>query len=207
MFRRFSPLSIHTVLLGVLLLVACGSKPVLVSKQAGVPVGVDLSGQWLIRQHSTATRQPQLGEDDGIRIPTTSSQRSRQSQGQGQGQGARDKSRGGRSGGTSVRVFLEFGESLKITQTYFGLFISYDRSVVEEYTYGENRVVTIGPIEATRVSGWDGQSFVVETMDDSGTVLYEAWHLEGDGEVLIRDMRISKGEMDSFVHQQVFDRQ
>ena len=79
--------------------------------------------------------------------------------------------------------------------------------MVEEYTYGENRTVTIGPIEATRVSGWDDQSFVVETMDDSGTILYETWHLQGNGEVLIRDMRISKGEKDSFVYQQVFDRQ
>lgn len=110
-------------------------------------------------------------------------------------------------GGASVRVFLEFGESLKITQTFFGLFISYDRSVVEEYTYGENRIVKIGPIEATRVSGWDGQSFVVETLDDSATILYETWYLEEAGKVLIRDVRISKGETDSFVRQQVFDLQ
>jgi hypothetical protein len=201
MFRRFPRLLIHTVLLGVLLLFGCGSKPVLVTKHAGVPVGVDLSGQWLIRVGSAAHRQPGLGEDGGIRIPTAGSQRSRQ------GQSAGSRSRGGGSGGESVHVFLEFGESLKITQTYFGLFISYDRSVVEEYTYGENRTVTIGPIEATRVSGWDGQSFVVETMDDSGYTLFETWHLEADGEVLIRDMRISKGEKDSFVYQQVFDRQ
>lgn len=172
------------------------------SKDAGVPVGVDLSGQWLVRQN--AKRQPEPGVDEGIRIPTTGSQqRSRQ----GQGHGGSGKSRGGHSGGSSVRVFLEFGQALKITQTYFGLFISYDRSVVEEYSFGENRTVTIGPIEATRVSGWDRQSFVVETLDDSGTVLYETWHLDEDGKVLIRDIRISKGEKDSFVHQQVFDRQ
>jgi hypothetical protein len=205
MFRRLPPLLMHTVLLGVLLLVACGSKPVLLSKHAGVPAGVDLSGRWLIHRNSAGTRQPLHGEDDGIQIESTGSHGSRH--GQGQGRGARGKSREGHSGGTSVRVFLELGESIKITQTYFGLFISYDRSVVEEYTYGENRAVTIGPIEATRVSGWDGQSFVVETMDDSGTILYETWYLEGDGEVLIRDMRIGKGEEDSFVHQQVFDRQ
>jgi len=172
-----------------------------VSKLAGVPVGVDLSGQWLVREGSTANREPGLGGDEGIRIPTTGAQRSRQ------GQGARGTSRGGSLGGASVRVFLEFGESLKITQTYFGLFISYDRSVVEEYTYGENRAVTIGPIEATRVSGWDGQSFVVETLDESGTILFETWYLEEAGEVLIRDIRISKGETDSFMRRQVFDRQ
>lgn len=201
MFRRFSQLLTFTILLGVVLLSGCGSKPVLMSKHAGVPVGVDLSGQWLVREDPSADRQPVLGAGEGIRIPTAGSRRS------GHGQGARGKSREGSLGGASVRVFLEFGELLKITQTYFGLFISYDRSVVEEYTYGENRTVTIGPIEATRVSGWDGQSFVVETLDDSGTILFETWHLEEDSEVLIRDIRVSRGETVSFVRRQEFDRQ
>ena len=199
------------MLFGVLLLFGCGSKPVLISKSAAVPVGVDLSGNWLIRKDAAAEKISEVGEDEGIRIPTSGSQRSRQGKGQGQGQGQGHSkgggSRGGKSGGASVRVFLEFGESLKITQTYFGLFISYDRSVVEEYTYGENGLVTIGPIEATRVSGWEGQSFAVETLDDTGTILYESWHLEEDAAVLIRDIRISKSEKDSFVHRQVFDRQ
>jgi hypothetical protein len=203
MFRRFSQILTFTILLGVVSLSGCGSKPVLVSKHAGVPFGVDLSGQWLVRNASSANRQPEPAAGEGIRIPTTGSQRP----GKGQGRSARNQSRGGGMGGASVRVFLEFGESLKITQTFFGLFISYDRSVVEEYTYGENRIVKIGPIEATRVSGWDGQSFVVETLDDSATILYETWHLEEAGKVLIRDVRISKGETDSFVRQQVFDLQ
>ena len=158
--------------MSVLLLFGCVSKPVLMSKSAAVPVGVDLSGNWLLRDNVAAKQLSKSG-----------------------------------AGGGSVGVFLEFGESLKITQTYFGLFISYDRSVVEEYSYGENGLVTIGPIEATRVSGWEGQSFVVETMDDSETILYEGWHLEEDAAVLIRDIRISNDEKDSFVHQQVFDRQ
>jgi len=201
MFRRFPKSLSHAIFLGVLLLIGCGSKPVLISKHAGVPTGVDLSGQWLDRTSSTGNRQPEIGEDERIRIPTAGPQGSRQRHGSG------GKSRRGDLGGASVRVFLEFGDSLKITQTYFGLFISYDRSVVEEYTYGENHTVAIGPIEATRVSGWEGQSFVVETLDDSGTILYEAWHLEEDGTVLIRDIRISKGETDGFVYQQIFDRQ
>ena len=193
------------MLFGVLLLFGCASKPVLTSKSAAVPVGVDLSGNWLIRNGTAAEQILEVGEDEGIRIPASGSQRLRQREGQGHSKGG--GSRGGKSGGTSVRVFLEFGESLKITQTYFGLFVSYDRSVVEEYTYGENGLVTIGPIEAIRVSGWEGQSFVVETLDDSGTILYESWHLGEDAAVLIRDIRISKNEKDSFVRQQVFDRQ
>lgn len=203
MFAQISRLLTCTMLFGVLVLSGCGSKPVLISKSAAVPVGVDLSGNWLIRKGTAAKRFSAVGDDEGIRIPSSGAQRSRHGQSHGNGGG----SRGGKSGGASARVFLEFGESLKITQTYFGLFISYDRSVVEEYTYGENGLVTIGPIEATRVSGWEGQSFVVETLDDTGTILYEGWHLEEDAAVLIRNIRISRDEKDSFVHQQVFDRQ
>ena len=109
--------------------------------------------------------------------------------------------------GATVHVFIEFGELLKITQTKHGIFISYDRSIVEEFTFGENRLVSIGPIEAMRVSGWEEQAFVVETVDDTGTILYEAWHLDADDGVLMRDVRISKGEDDSYNLRQVFDRQ
>lgn len=192
MFRRQAHFPIVAVLLGVLLLFGCASAPALNPKNAAVPVGVDLSGTWIVREDSRAKR---ISEARGVReqpIPLDRLKRSRRSRS---------------SSGVSAQVFLEFGESLKITQTFFGLFISYDRSVVEEYSYGENRIVSIGPIEAMRVSGWEDQSFAVETLDDSGTILSETWHLEEDGAVLIRDIRISKGEKDSFVHQQVFDRQ
>lgn len=191
MFAPLSRFLAHSVLLGALLLFGCSAGPVLVSKNAAVPAGIDLTGFWRVRDDPAAERMSAI-DDDGIWIPTTRAQRSQ-----------RVRS----SDGVAAKVFLEFGESLKITQTYYGLFISYDRSVVEEFTYGENRLVTIGPIEAQRVSGWDGESFVVETLDDAGNTLFESWYLQEDGTVLIRDIRINKGEKDSFVHQQVFDRQ
>lgn len=108
--------------------------------------------------------------------------------------------------GSPVEVFLENGAVLKISQTHFGLFISYDRSVVEEYTFGENREVTIGPIEAQRVSGWEDQSFVVETLDKTGATLFETWQISTSGNVLTRSIRISKSDDDSFTTQQTFDR-
>jgi len=111
------------------------------------------------------------------------------------------------SRGASVHVFLQYGTKLKISQTDFGIFISYDRSVVDEFTFGENRVVELGPIEALRVSGWEGNAFVVETLDDTGTTLFESWYLEQDGSVLVRNIRISKGEKENFVEKQHFDRQ
>ena len=87
------------------------------------------------------------------------------------------------------------------------MFISYDRSIVEEYTFGENRLVSIGPIKAFRVSGWEGNAFVVETADDTRTTLFESWHLASDDTVLVRDLRMSKGEEESLKMRQVFDRQ
>ena len=111
-----------------------------------------------------------------------------------------------RTPGISAQVFLEFGKELKISQTDHGLFISFDRSVVEEYTFGENRRVTIGPIEALRVSGWDGKSFVVETLDGEGSTLFESWQLDSSRAVLARDIRIAKGDKDIYSVQQLFDR-
>ncbi len=192
MFPRQAHILALLLAIGASLLLACVSPPTLISKHAGVPVGVDLSGNWLIRKDSGAAPLSGHREAREPLVPLDRVKRSR-----------RKRS----SGGVSAQVFLEFGESLKITQTYFGLFISYDRSVVEEYTYGENRIVSIGPIEAMRVSGWEGTAFAVETLDDSGSVLYESWHLEEDGTVLVRDIRISQGDKDRFVQQQVFDRQ
>jgi hypothetical protein len=179
-------------LLSAMLLSACGSEPMLLSKSSAVPAGIDLSGFWLVRENLDRARMPVM--DEGIEriISENKSQRSRRRRG---------------SDGVSAQVFLEYGESLKITQTAYGIFISYDRSVVEEFTFGENRLVEVGPIEAKRVSGWEGSSFVVETLDESRTTLLEIWHLDKNAAVLVRDIQISKGEDVSFKTQQVFDRQ
>lgn len=186
-----------TLLAGCLLLVlhGCSSTQFLVSKAAIAPASIDLSGDWLVRKVPGGDRR---GGAAGPREPPLVISRSSRQQ-----RSQRQRS----SSGVSAHVFLESGEALKITQTQHGLFISYDRSVVEEYTFGENRVTNIGPIEALRVSGWDGDSFVVETLDDTGTTLFETWHLAEERSLLIRDIRISKDEKDSFVSQQVFDRQ
>jgi len=177
--------------LSLLILAGCSSTPVLLSKDPTVPVGVDLSGRWIIRSDSSNQRFRADSGEERL-IPSSRPQRSR-----------RQKS----PSGATVHVFIEFGKSLKISQTNFGIFISYDRSIVEEFTFGENRIVSVGPIKALRVSGWEGQAFVVETLDETGTTLYETWHLDADNDVLMRDVRISKGEEDSYTLRQIFDRQ
>jgi len=191
MLTHFVRFPCWPAVLGLLILAGCSSAPVLLSKDPTVPDGVDLSGRWIIRGDSSNQRFRADSGEERL-IPANRPQRSR-----------RQRS----PSGATVHVFIEFGKSLKITQTTHGIFISYDRSVVEEFTFGENRLVSIGPIEAMRVSGWEEQAFVVETVDDTGTTLYEAWHLDADDAVLMRDVRISKGEDDSYKIRQVFDRQ
>jgi hypothetical protein len=112
-----------------------------------------------------------------------------------------------RSRGDAVHVFVESGKALKISQTAYGVFISYDRAVVEEYTFGENRQVSVGPIEAQRVSGWVGGHFIVETMDEEGNVLKETWRLDEGGAVLLRHLSITKREEEKMALRQVFDRE
>lgn len=90
----------------------------------------------------------------------------------------------------SVRVFLVIGKTLKVTQTNSGLFFSFDRSVVEEYRFGENREISVGAISASRVSGWEGRSYVIETLDDDGALLTETYRLSDDGQVLRRSIVI-----------------
>lgn len=182
---------------GVLLLAACTSAPPeLEPKSAVAPVGVDFSGDWLLRPaENTATgawpggqRAAERSIEDVTRPPTR-----------------RRTSR--RSSGTSVHLFLETGTALKITQTDFGFFVSVDRAVVEEFTFGENRAVSVGPIEAQRVSGWQDETYVVETLDEQGAVLREEWSLEENGQALRRDVSIShKGKL-QYSLQQFFDRQ
>ncbi len=191
MIAQFSRnLTRFALLIGFLTAASCAPQ-VLISKSVAVPAGVDLSGLWQVREDSDTQRLKNAGASGELLIPLDKTRRSppRRSW-----------------GGASAQVFLEYGKSVKISQSEFGIFISYDRSVVEEYTFGENRRVEIGPIEVLRVSGWEGNSFVVETLDNSGTTLYESWHLDADGSVLIRDIRMGKGETDSLFHQQVFDR-
>lgn len=176
----------------VLMLGACASKPVLVPKSAVVPPGVDFSGQWLLRESEGSGA-------DGERGPrlepslTQTKQRSR-------------RSRSSRNS-SSVHIFLETGRSLKITQTDHGFFVSLDRAIVEEFVFGEHRTVAVGPIEALRVSGWEGARYIVETLDQQGAVLREEWRLDDSGDVLLRDISIVQRDKLKLSLQQQFDRQ
>lgn len=111
-----------------------------------------------------------------------------------------------RANGKLVHVFLETGALLKTTQTDSGLFISFDRSIVEEYRFGENREIRIGPIAAQRVSGWQDRRYVIETLDDDGVILRETYWLSGGGLVLNRSVVVEKSSQQRIVAEVAFDR-
>jgi len=157
------------LVLGLMLAIGgCGAREVLLTKPATVPTGVDLSGQWLLRDSSGST-QPAVRE-------------------------------------TLVHVFLETGTAVKVTQTASGLFISFDRSVVEEYRFGENRTVSVGEITADRVSGWEGSSYVIETLDKDGAKLVDSYRLQDRGQTLNRSISLWSRNQKQLSLEQVFDR-
>ena len=181
-----------------LLAAGCAAPPELLARSAANPAGIDLTGNWQLREDPNAPRIRPEPEEEMIRLPPATSRRSQQVRPR--------QSRDGRSKGPSVFVFMESGKALKITQTPHGLFVSFDRAVVEEFTFGENRVISLGPIEAQRVSGWEGPVFVVETMDEKGATLRETWALDGAGDELVRETSVTDGDETLFFRREVFDR-
>jgi hypothetical protein len=185
------------VTLSLAVIAGCAAKEVLIPKSA-ISAGNDLTGHWQLREDSeTAAKRIRDAEfaAAGGHEPLVP---------RGNHSSARSARRD--SGGASVHVFLESGRSLKVTQTDYGLFISFDRAVVEEYRFGENREVSVGPINADRVSGWEGSSYVIETLDEDDAKLIEAYQLQDGGRSLQRKITIINKKATQLAIEQMFDR-
>jgi len=185
------------VALSLAFIAGCAAREALIPKSA-VAAGNDLTGQWQLREDSrTAAKRIRDAEfaAAGGNEPLVPKQ-NRYSGSSKRVDGA----------GASVHVFLETGRSLKITQTDHGLFVSFDRAVVEEYRFGENREISVGPILADRVSGWEGSSYVIETLDEDGAKLVEAYQLRDSGRALQRKIKIIHKNETQLSVEQIFDR-
>jgi hypothetical protein len=182
-------------ILAVLLIAGCAPQEVLVPKSAAVPSGIDFSGRWRLREEQTnvllGAAEQSAADAEGLRIP--SQQRAR-------------VTRPKQDRDSLVHVFLETGSTLKITQTPHGLFVSFDRAVVEEYRFGESRVVNVGPVEATRVSGWEDSDYLIETLDGEGNKLVERYRLENGDAVLNRSVQIYRHNKPALSVTQQYDR-
>lgn len=167
-----------------------------------VPLGVNLTGTWELRdEYADARRQlnAAIRKTDGVGDRII--RQNPPMRGERPSQIPPRRVRGG-----LVYVFLVTGRTLKITQTPDGLFLSFDRAVVEEFRFGENREVRVGPVVADRVSGWEGDAYVVETLDQSGMKLTERYSLSENGNTLSRTitLRSKNEETESVI--QTFDR-
>jgi hypothetical protein len=165
-----------------------------------VPAGTDLSGNWVMRKISPAERnrvRQAIRKTDGVDDDEIFNRR----------RSAQNRSRSSRSiKGGLVYVFLETGTALKVTQTQHALFISFDRSVVEEFRFGESRMVSIGEVEAQRVTGWDGNQLVVETLDRNGMKLTDRFQLTNNANTLQRQITFRSEKLEEETIVQEFDR-
>ena len=177
---------------------ACAEMEILEPRDGAVPAGTDLSGNWAMREIPPAERRRLLeaiNKTDGVDDDEYFRQRKAQT---------RSRSRS-RKGGL-VYVFLETGTALKITQTPHALFISFDRSVVEEFRFGENRIISIGEVEAQRVTGWESNQLVVETLDKNGMKLTERFRLLDGGKILQRQITFRSKKLEEETIVQEFDK-
>jgi hypothetical protein len=167
-----------------------------------VPAGIDLSGNWLIRNDQ---RESQRRLNAAIRKTDGVDEREIFGQPSSRSSQNRPRSSKGVKGGL-VDLFLETGTALKITQTPYALFISFDRSIVEEFRFGELRMISVGEVQAQRATGWEGSQLVVDTLDRNSMKLTDRFQLLEDGQVLERTitLRSEQGETESVV--QLFDR-
>ncbi len=119
----------------------------------------------------------------------------------------RGNRRSRRDVGGLVHVFLENASALKITQTADGLFVGFDRSVVEEYRFGEARPINVGGAIARRVSGWENDAYVIETLGNSGMKLTERYRLIGEGARLSREIVLRSKSLQQVAIVQTFARE
>lgn len=172
-------------------------------KNAAAPTDIDLAGQWRLRPESVRD-QPRIGEaidrTDGVDQRKVMRQIINE-------RGRYDSGRSGKSRGGLVGIFLETGDLLKITQTPHALFISFDRAVVEEYRFGENRPVSVGQADAHRVSGWEGDSYVIETLGENRMKLTDRYHLDREKQRLVRQITLRSRQKEEVTIIQEFERQ
>ena len=180
-----------------LVVASCAVKtvPTLTPVGVAIPAGISFQGRWRLDEEGQPTaadsQRTMSGALSGINAP-------------GQAQRKKTSRRGKEE--SSVHVFLETGRDLKITQTRDGLFVSFDRSVVEEYRFREHRQINVGPIEADRASGWENGRYVVYTLDRHGALLTETWALTDGNRQLERTISIVYGDEELLDLRQLFRR-
>jgi len=180
-----------------LALAACVAQETLLPKSPAPPVGIDLGGDWrMTDDYAAISREIALA----VRITDGIDERQLIQQIRKGGPG-----RAGDTGGVA-HLFIENAPDIRITQARHALFISFGRSVVEEYRYGELRIARIGEATAQRSSGWEGDDYVIETLDRERMKVTERYRLLDGGRRLERLLTYRSRTMSEVPVRQVFER-
>jgi len=183
------------IIAAAVFLVSCAAPEVLEHKSAVVPVGVDFSGRWRLSDNGGETIR-RLDDANPAEVEDIIKEAKRKRTGR----------KSSARPGSAVHIFLEAATKLKITQTEYGMFVSFDRAIVEEYRFGEYRQVHVGPIEATRVSGWEGNTYVIETLAEDGAKLVEIYRMDDSASGLVRKITLFEKGVETLSVEQVFER-
>ncbi len=184
-----------------LLLTGCGTRESLIRISGPAPSASELSGRWsLLEDYDTTQRELDraIGATNGV---DEVRELRRLNSAQASGKHTPKPKVGG-----LVHVFLQNGKTLKISHTERDLYISFDRAVVEEYHFGEAKMIRVGEAAAQRVSGWEDRQFVVETLGNGGMKLTERYNLIEEGTQLRRKIVLRSKEGEEFTVIETFSR-
>jgi|TARA_B100001094_G_scaffold329_1_gene321 hypothetical protein len=94
-----------------------------------------------------------------------------------------------------AHLFFENSKKIQITQTNYSIFINFDRSIVEEYSFGELKKIQLGNVSAMRSSGWVDKSYFIETLDAYGMKITEKYSLTANNNleriIIFRDNKMN----------------
>ena len=197
-------------------LAACAAPEVLTPYVAAVPPDIDLSGNWLLNEDesenfSRALRNVSL-EPDELQAAMQRGTRQRSTAGSETGSQSRVRSRPpstkDRGLGGMMHYFLRFADELSVSQTPTALFINFNRAVVREYRFGEQRELNRSNLIVQRVSGWDADNdhYVIKTLHPKGSMITERYYLAEGGESLHRQVLLRGRANELVTFAQVFDR-
>ncbi|MEC9415712.1 MAG: hypothetical protein VYC67_03870 [Pseudomonadota bacterium] len=170
------------IFLSLMLVTACSSNEVLNKLPANSDTKINISGRWVFDGDYLSNEMKinkTIDQSSGIiyqRIKTTGVFP--------EAQAARPK----KNAWGVAHLFFKNAKVLRITQTDYALYVDFNRSIVEEYNFGELKNVTIGKVSASRSSGWFSNQFQIDTLDSHGMKITEKYTISGDMNTLTRNI-------------------
>jgi len=170
------------IFISLMLITACSSNEVLNKLSINSEAEINISGRWVFvgdYQSNQKKISKAIDQSSGIiyrRIKTT-----------GVFQEVQDKSPKKNAWGVA-HLFFKNAKILRITQTDYALYIDFNRSIVEEYDFGELKKITLGNVSASRSSGWNDTQYQIDTLDNYGMKITEKYKISDDSKALTRSI-------------------